>query len=183
MEQAETRADSAENIGDCPEWRSRMASRMAPNGAEWRSRMANGVELRLEPKLRQRVDPSDIVQEAQAEAARLLPGGPRSRRRRRRGRSGHLHELHERPRARGVRRLQKRRSRHRRRRRPRRLRDSATVLQRTKRPSRAGLRQVTEPRLRREQMAGTFASGQPLLEVGGGGRNAHRPAGVAVRPQ
>lgn len=32
------------------------------------------VELRLDPKLRQRVDPSDVVQEAQLEAARRMPG-------------------------------------------------------------------------------------------------------------
>lgn len=32
------------------------------------------VELRLDPKLRQRVDPSDVVQEAQLEAARRMTG-------------------------------------------------------------------------------------------------------------
>jgi RNA polymerase sigma-70 factor (ECF subfamily) len=32
------------------------------------------VELRLDPQLRSRVDPSDVVQEAQMEAARRLPG-------------------------------------------------------------------------------------------------------------
>ncbi len=41
--------------------------------ARYRDDLLQMVRLRLDPKLRQRVDPSDVVQEAQMEAARRLP--------------------------------------------------------------------------------------------------------------
>jgi RNA polymerase sigma-70 factor, ECF subfamily len=40
----------------------------------YRAYLRQFVELRLDPKLRSRVDPSDVVQEAQLEAARRLKG-------------------------------------------------------------------------------------------------------------
>jgi RNA polymerase sigma-70 factor (ECF subfamily) len=42
--------------------------------ARHRPYLSQLVELRLDPKLRQRVDPSDVVQEAQLEATRRLEG-------------------------------------------------------------------------------------------------------------
>ena len=42
--------------------------------AAYRAYLRQFVELRLDPKLRSRVDPSDVVQEAQMEAARRLKG-------------------------------------------------------------------------------------------------------------
>jgi RNA polymerase sigma-70 factor, ECF subfamily len=42
--------------------------------AGYRAYLRRFVELRLDPKLRPRVDPSDVVQEAQMEAARRLKG-------------------------------------------------------------------------------------------------------------